>query len=163
MEQRLSRRDLLRGCTRNAAAIPPPGFFGLRHEACSACTECIDHCPTSIVIVEDGMPSLDFSRGECLFCGECEEHCPHSERLFGAPRAFAHVVEITTACLPRYGIDCQACRDHCPTAAIRFRPRLGGPFLPEIDEDACSGCGACIGVCPVDAVSIKKTMEMSDA
>jgi ferredoxin len=27
-------------------------------------------------------------------------------------------------------------------------------FLPEIQEDACTGCGQCINVCPVEALSL---------
>ena len=40
----------------------------------------------------------------------------------------------------------------CDTSAIRFRPRIGGVPLPEVDAAACNGCGACIAPCPVSAV-----------
>lgn|SRR5690606_5794789 len=163
MGKPLSRRDFLRGRPSGVTRVLPPGFLGDRHESCVGCKQCIDHCPTSIIVIDDGMPRLDFSQGECTFCGECAAHCPHSDVLFGAPRQFRHVVQIAAHCLPQNAVDCQACRDYCPTTAIRFRPRLGGPFLPEINEDACTGCGACIGVCPVGAVSVKEMTEMSDA
>ncbi len=40
---------------------------------------------------------------------------------------------------------------------------MGGPFQPEIDVDACNGCGACIAVCPVGAVSVTARQELVDA
>lgn len=159
----LSRRDFLRGRSPARGRVLPPGFLGSRPEVCSVCTLCLEHCPSSIIVMDDGVPSLDFSLGECSFCGECRTHCPHAADIFAGPVSLPHVVEIKAGCLARNGIDCQACRDHCPTTAIRFRPRLGGPFLPEILDDACSGCGACISVCPVGAVSVKVVRELSDA
>ncbi|WP_442199976.1 4Fe-4S binding protein [Rhizobium sp. RAF56] len=69
------------------------------------------------------------------------------------------VAGVAENCLPKSGIDCQACRDSCPTEAIRFRPRLGGPFLPDIDSSRCTGCGACIGVCPVAAIDLREHMR----
>lgn len=156
----VSRRSLLRGRIGNDRRVVPPGFLGNRPEVCCDCTSCIDNCPTNVIVARDGWPALDFFRGDCTFCGECATMCPHTDALFaGAPRAFLHVAAINADCLPANGVDCQACRDHCPTDAIRFRPRLGGPFLPQIDEAACTGCGACITVCPVSAVSVKFQRE----
>ena len=57
-------------------------------------------------------------------------------------------------CLARSGVSCMACRDECEAGAIRFRPRLGGPFLPEIDESLCTGCGNCVPVCPSSAIEL---------
>ena len=62
---------------------------------------------------------------------------------------------ISAQCLPRRGIACMSCRDNCPADAIRFRPRTGGPFLPDIDTEACSGCGDCVGACPADAITLR--------
>lgn len=57
-------------------------------------------------------------------------------------------------CLARAGIHCRSCGDACPEAAIRFRPRLGAPPLPEVGPARCTGCGACVEVCPAGAVSL---------
>ena len=99
-------------------------------------------------------PALDFSVAECTFCGQCAELCP--EPVFiGRPSHFPHVAMIGESCLAKNRTDCQACRDVCPTEAIRFRARAGGPFLPELSEEACTGCGACLAVCPVAAIDIR--------
>lgn len=160
----LSRRDFMRGRTRIVPRVLPPGFLGHRPDVCSNCRLCIDHCPTSIlVLAEDGGPAVDFNQGECTLCGECRSACPHAEDLFDARFAFPHHVRIEAGCLTHQGVDCQACRDHCPTNAIRFRPRIGGPFQPDVDVEACNGCGACIAVCPVNAVSVTPCRELADA
>jgi ferredoxin-type protein NapF len=49
---------------------------------------------------------------------------------------------------------CRSCGDACDAAAIRFSPRLGGAACPEILADRCTGCAACIPVCPASAVTL---------
>jgi NAD-dependent dihydropyrimidine dehydrogenase PreA subunit len=37
----------------------------------------------------------------------------------------------------------------------------GGRTMPaKVDEDACTGCGACAEVCPVDAISVDDTAKV---
>ncbi|WP_163272572.1 ferredoxin-type protein NapF [Chelativorans alearense] len=151
--QALSRRAFLRGGRGEKwAAIRPPGLAPKRVGDCTACGACAEACPTGIISLCEGTPAIDFSAGECTFCGACAEACP--EALFGdALAAFDHVIRIAGTCLARSGISCMACRDLCPEDAIRLRPRIGGPFLPEIDEETCTGCGACIAGCPAQAIA----------
>ncbi len=82
-----------------------------------------------------------------------------------APAAAAEpgVAAIGDACLAGAGIHCQSCGDACPEAAIRFRPRLGGPPLPEVAPDRCTGCGDCAAVCPADAVTLQPPMRQAPA
>ena len=82
----------------------------------------------------------------------------HSRRWFltagaaGTPAGLA----ISDACLARLGVVCQACGDACPERAIGFALRRGGPPLPTLDEDRCTGCGACVPICPVGAISLSE-------
>ena len=62
---------------------------------------------------------------------------------------------VDEGCLARAGITCAACREVCPTDAIRFRPALRRVATPSILTDACTGCGACLGVCPVAALRLE--------
>ena len=151
-----SRRRFLCGCVdgRNHRILPP-GVTAAALAACTGCGKCVDACPTRIIRMIAERPALDFSVAECTFCGQCAELCP--EPVFiGRPTHFPHVANIGESCLAKNRTDCQACRDACPTEAIRFRPRVGGPFLPELSEEACTGCGACLSVCPVAAIGIRE-------
>lgn len=155
MSNLVSRRDLLRGRKATEKRICPPGVTLSDLTACSGCAKCAEQCPAGIISMVGGLPSLDFSSGECTFCGKCEQACP--EPVFSTESAarFDHFMSIGDGCLAFQKVDCQACRDACPTQAIRFRPRLGGPFVPELNEDMCSGCGACLSVCPAGVIEIK--------
>jgi ferredoxin-type protein NapF len=152
----ISRRDFLRGSRkRGSGRVSPPGATPAGLEACTGCGRCVDACPTRIIRMIAGRPALDFSVAECTFCGQCAELCP--EPVFiGRPSHFPHVAMIGESCLAKNRTDCQTCRDVCPTEAIRFRPRAGGPFLPELSDEACTGCGACLSVCPVAAIDIRE-------
>lgn len=61
---------------------------------------------------------------------------------------------MSDACLALQGVICMSCRDACEPQAIRFRPRQGGVFTPEIISAACTGCGACLPPCPAGALSL---------
>ncbi|ACI56208.1 4Fe-4S ferredoxin iron-sulfur binding domain protein [Rhizobium leguminosarum bv. trifolii WSM2304] len=72
-----------------------------------------------------------------------------------ASTSLPHTAMVTEACLSRRGVACRSCDESCPENAIRFRPRIGGPFLPEIDETLCTGCDACLAICPVGAIATR--------
>jgi ferredoxin-type protein NapF len=46
-----------------------------------------------------------------------------------------------------------ACVDACPAQAIRLHYADAVP-TPLIDHDACTGCGACIAICPTHALTL---------
>lgn len=53
--------------------------------------------------------------------------------------------------------NCCGCCCEAMLAARRFalmHPVHTTNFLPEIDAQACTGCGKCVGVCPVEALSL---------
>lgn len=130
--------------------------------SCTRCDACIDACPTAILVRADGgFPAVDFSRGECTFCGDCVTHC--------APRALLRPAEgdapwsskarIGQACLAAAGVECRVCGENCPVGAIRFRPRIGGVALPQLEAEACTGCGACFAPCPTRAIVVQAPVE----
>lgn len=103
-----------------------------------------------------GYPEVDFKRGECTFCGACATACKDGAlpRAEGQAVPWSIKARIADTCLAQRGVECRICGDHCPVAAIRFSPRLGGPPLAEVVSGSCTGCGACVAPCPVNAISI---------
>lgn len=71
--------------------------------------------------------------------------------LAGRPLPPAGVV-IGDACLAAAGIVCYTCREACPENAIRLELALGTAPQPIVDARRCTGCNACIDVCPSGAI-----------
>jgi ferredoxin-type protein NapF len=152
-----SRRGFLRGRPRAVAPLRPPWALPESEFAdrCSRCGDCLKACPTRILAVDDGgYPGVDFSRGECTFCGACRTAC-RTGALAPGEIPWRLTLIIGESCLPLRGVECRSCEDSCDAAAIRFRPRLGGPAPPAIDTERCTGCGACVAPCPTGAITFK--------
>jgi ferredoxin-type protein NapF len=101
---------------------------------------------------------MDFARGGCDFCGKCRAACKAgafeveaTDRLM----AWAHRAAIAGSCLSARGVVCRACGDHCEARAIRFRLAPAGRSFAQLDLARCTGCGACVGACPVQAVTMQ--------
>lgn len=160
-----ARRAFLRGGRRNTkpAEIRPP--WGLPEPAfssgCTRCHNCVDACPEQIIVPDtDGVPTLDFHRGECTFCRQCTTSCP--EPLFLDPKrhaAWRHTAQIERTCLGYQGIFCQSCKESCEAGAIHFSLWERRIPAPRIELDVCTGCGACIGVCPVRAITMATNLS----
>lgn len=154
----VSRRQFMRGDFKGGRApqrppwaLPENAFV----DACSRCGDCVPVCPTKIIVVVRGYPEVDFRRAECSFCKACVEACKDGALQDGdGTSPWSISAQVADTCLPMRGVECRTCGDHCAAAAIRFSPRLGGPPVAEIRIDSCTGCGACVAPCPVNAISI---------
>lgn len=71
-----------------------------------------------------------------------------------AESTLPHVAVLGDGCLAVRGVTCGTCADPCDPRALKVRPLLGGRGLPTIDAAACTGCGECLNVCPVGALSL---------
>ena len=98
--------------------------------------------------LKDGS-SKTYSNG----CGACADACPQSLFAGRNQAPWRHRVAIGSDCLAHRGVVCESCRDGCETRAIRFTPALGRAPTPELALDRCTGCGACVGVCPAGAIT----------
>lgn len=130
-------------------------------DACTACGDCIKACPQGILARGHGnLPIVTFDRGACTFCGSCAGSC--GQGCFAtdlSARPWGLVAVVSPACVEAKGIACRMCEAACDAAAIRFRPRLGGRSDVLIDQASCSGCGACLGHCPVGALSVREPSQ----
>lgn len=155
----LGRRRLL-GAKPRIVAIRPPWTADMFERDCTRCGACVPACPESILRLDtNGYPQITFAERGCSFCGACAEAC--SAPVFDRARpAWNLVIAIAQdRCLPYQGVVCQSCRDACAAGAIRFPMVAGRTARPSIDTDACTGCGACVGVCPTSAIALAPAME----
>ena len=142
----LRRRDVLR---------PPWTSENQVRQHCTSCGDCIAACPESILVVGPaGTPAVDFSQNACTFCGACAEAC--KEDVFGAIHElpWALVARIGADCFLKRGIACRSCTDVCDERAIRFDVRGGLVGAVNVRDADCTGCGACVGTCPADAITL---------
>jgi len=160
------RRNFLRGrFSANKTAVLLPWLKSSRefYSQCSRCMECQSSCPENIIATDDyGYPQINFKYGECVFCGECTKACPAS--LFVTDlntRPWKYIASFGNTCLTIQGVSCQSCQDSCESRAIRFRYHVGLSPQPSLTADACTGCGACVSVCPTFAISIQAAAQTS--
>ncbi len=163
----LQRRAFLRGKSPRLEpnAIHPPWSLETSAfiEKCTRCDECISACPEKILKKGDGgYPEVNFIAGECTFCAKCVEACDSGAFKKTATKgddlkpedAWNLNITFKENCLSLNAVICRACGDHCDEQAIQFKLKLGGISEPQVDHEECTGCGACVSVCPVHAVKI---------
>ncbi len=98
---------------------------------------------------------MNFSHGECTFCGQCASACRPGALVRNSDDApWPYKASAGESCLARQQVECRSCGDFCPEGALRFPPRAGGPALPVLLEERCTGCGACQAPCPTGAIRI---------
>ena len=156
-----SRRALLRGRVQTRPAIrppwalPEPDFLA----RCTRCGDCLGACAEGVLVKGDGgFPEVDFFRGACVMCGDCAERC--RAFAFQAPprraaNAWRHRISLNSNCMAMQGVVCRSCGDVCGERAIGFQLRVGGAAVPALDDTACTGCGECLSVCPVQALQVE--------
>jgi len=64
------------------------------------------------------------------------------------------VAVIGAACVEPKGVSCRRCGEACEADAIHFRPIGRGVTAAQLDAELCTGCGECLPVCPVSAISL---------
>ena len=64
------------------------------------------------------------------------------------------LARIGEACVEPKGVTCRRCGDECDAGAISFRLVGRGRAQVALDAGRCSGCGACVSVCPTQAIAL---------
>lgn len=159
MSATISRRDLFRRPVARAPEQRPPWALpeGQFTANCTRCGSCIEACPTGVLIEGAArFPTIQFKAAACTFCAACCEACP--AECFVETRAEPWPIRaaIGDACIETSGVTCRMCDDACEHGAIRFRPTRGGGSAVTVSHERCTGCGACVGTCPVSAISIRQ-------
>ena len=168
MSSVINRRQFLRGDFGGRyRPVRPPGALVETEflNACTRCSACIDVCPEKIIKNgQGGFPELDFQQGGCSFCGECALACKEQAlRPFRQNTVpWSMVADIRKSCLSLQGITCRICGDTCKANAISFKPGPGGISSPALEKTLCTGCGACVSVCPAHAIKMHESNQRKD-
>jgi len=157
----LSRAAFLQGAWRKDKTLIRPPWAQDESDFISNCNSncqaCADACPEKIIVIGRGKyPHIDFSQGECTFCEQCVEACDYdalAKQDDSEPWTHKATIKMEQ-CITQQSVVCRSCSENCEVAAIKFQPTLGGVSAPELNSDQCNGCGACISVCPSNAIFI---------
>ena len=148
--------------------IRPPGAGNEQGflETCSKCGNCIKACPyfalKPVLMANEfdrGTPALRVGEAFCRFCQDlpCVSVCPTGALSLQRQNRLQKIGNagiVARNCIRNQGTDCRACLDKCEETghgAIRMaRSNDKNPeiALPDVATDKCSGCGACLTVCP---------------
>ncbi len=152
------RRFMFRPSAAQRAVQRPPGALAEAafEQRCTRCDACVKACPPQVIRRGDGgFPEMHFAQAGCDACGACVRACEPG--ALQAPAVFeGWVARFSAACLAQRGVECRVCGEACDARAIRFPPRLGQVAQPVLTQEACTGCGACVGGCPTQAISMAR-------
>ncbi len=120
--------------------------------ACLGYGDCVRVCPEHAITVENGVARVNPQA--CIGCGICTRECPNGI-IHLIPDTVRVVVEcsnhdkgaITRKACSNGCIGCMKCQKTCPHGAITVIDNLA-----TIDYSKCTGCGACVEVCPVHCI-----------
>ncbi len=135
----------------------PPGAVaeGQFLASCTRCGDCVTACPPNAIVWAPpeagerraGTPFIEPIRQACVMCIDtpCISACEPGVLRKELPLTMATARIDTEACLPYQGQPCQLCVDQCPVDGAMSQDEVG---RPQINADACTGCGVCLQVCP---------------
>ena len=138
--------------------LPPALSPGLvQRNPCEDCDcPCLHACEPAIIHLHPpghrfrGIPFLSFESGTCTFCNACVEACPLEHNQPEGPTRLGTALLDRQSCMAWNGVICLSCQSACDYRAVTMDPR-GRPL---IQTEACTGCGACVRVCPAKAIRI---------
>ncbi len=140
--------------------LPPALPFRLvEQNPCEDCDfPCLHACEPAIIHLHPpghrfrGMPFLSFESGACTFCNACVEVCPleRGQPEAEGPARLGTATLDRATCMAWNGVICLSCQSACDYRAVTMDRRS----RPHIETEACTGCGACMGICPAKAIQI---------
>lgn len=136
---------------------------------CIRCANCIKSCPTGILkqhadpgdLLSWMTPEVIYENGYCLeTCNNCSRVCPSGSITLFSPDAkkniFMGYAEVNYhGCLLSRNKECDRCVASCKYDAISIEQVSGSlNAAPRVYNKLCVGCGACVVICPVRAITV---------
>lgn len=115
---------------------------------CLGYGSCVKACPFDAIHVVDGIAQVD--KDACKACGKCIEVCPKNLIEF-----IPYEAKVAVSCSSKSMgkdvmkvcsvgcIGCHLCEKQCEFDAIHVENNVA-----HIDQEKCTGCGACAAKCP---------------
>ena len=159
----MKRRDILTAFSKplkndKKVEILRPPYFKNDSDFTNVCIRCENKdcakiCEEQIInIQDDGTPVLNLLNSGCTYCDECANVCKYDVLKIQNKKNINAIFKIDTIkCMSWNSTMCFSCKDPCLDNAIIF----DGIFKPIINNELCTSCGFCVGVCPSDAISIE--------
>lgn len=122
------------------------------NSGCLGFGTCVEVCPFDAIHVVNGVAVVD--REACKACGKCVEACPrHLISLIPYDARLAVACSstdkgpVTMKACETGCIGCMLCTRVCQSQAVTV-----ADFHATIDQEKCTGCGACAEKCPKKAI-----------
>ncbi|MBQ7457218.1 MAG: 4Fe-4S dicluster domain-containing protein [Desulfovibrio sp.] len=145
--------------------LRPPGALAEKDfiKRCVRCGQCVTICPHKSIILPSflgrhrGQPIIDPHKKPCYLCMLCPPSCPTGaldptlSDLTRVRMGQAYIAKDRCHNYAQTGIMCMTCYDRCPLRGQAVVLAMGlNPHM----TTACVGCGICVYVCPVAAVTV---------
>ncbi len=146
----------MRGLPSTRGLLRPPWAVEeyLFVDKCVQCGDCAKACEENIILLnEHKQPYIDFNKGECTFCEKCLHSC-EAGALVESKTPWQAIAKVTNKCLGYQQTMCRSCGEICEKGAVKFSIAPKGISIPTIESEQCNGCGACVAICPTQAIAV---------